>query len=118
MAKLQSWYVLLLFCKTKCVKLLISRNLMKNNNIFQIAVKRQNVSAIKHLVSKEVDLARKDSKLNNVFHFAATTNKELIEVMYIFFSSFYKDCFSVENNYICFYLDVGRESKLIKGTKR
>ena len=82
MAKLQSWYVLLLFCKTKCVKLLISRNLKKkkNNNIFQIAVKRQNVSAIKHLVSKEVDLARKDSKLNNVFHFAATTNKELIEV--------------------------------------
>ena len=91
MAKLQSWYVLLLFCKTKCVKLLISRNLMKNNNIFQIAVKRQNVSAIKHLVSKEVDLARKDSKLNNVFHFAATTNKELIEVyiyIYIFFLIF------------------------------
>ena len=80
MAKLQSWYVLLLFCKTKCVKLLISRNLKKNNNIFQIAVKRQNVSAIKHLVSKEVDLARKDSKLNNVFHFTATTNKEIIEV--------------------------------------
>lgn len=46
-----------------------------------IAVKRQNVSAIKHLVSKEVDLARKDSKLNNVFHFTATTNKELIEML-------------------------------------
>ena len=118
MAKLQSWYVLLLFCKTKCVKFLISRNLMKNNNIFQIAVKRQNVSAIKHLVSKEVDLARKDSKLNNVFHFAATTNKELIEVYILYIFHFLKDCFSVENNYICFYLDVGRESKLIKGTKR
>ena len=75
MAKLQSWYVQL-FCKIKG----ITKFNEKTTIFFQIAVKRQNVPAIKHLVSKEVDLARKDSKLNNVFHFTATTNKEIIEV--------------------------------------
>ena len=87
--------------------------------LFQIAVKRQNVSAIKHLVSKEVDLARKDGKLNNVFHFTATTNKEIIEVnmsnLHIFFFIFERFFFST---WYYLYLDLGRESNLIKGTKR
>ena len=92
----------------------------KTTIFFQIAVKRQNVPAIKHLVSKEVDLARKDSKLNNVFHFTATTNKEIIEVNIsnFHFLNFFSTWSESSNYTIYLYLDVGRESNVIKGTKR
>ena len=58
-------------------------NVQDSNGVtpLMIAVKKQNTSAIKHLVAhKEVDLNLRDSKGNNVYHYAARTEKEIIEV--------------------------------------
>ena len=58
-------------------------NVQDSNGVtpLMIAVKKQNTSAIKHLVAhKEVDLNLRDSKDNNVYHYAARTEKEIIEV--------------------------------------
>ena len=58
-------------------------NVQDSNGVtpLMIAVKKQNTSAIKHLVAhKEVDLNLRDSNGNNVYHYAARTEKEIIEV--------------------------------------
>ena len=45
-----------------------------------IAVKKENQNALKYLISKSANMNIVDNKKNNVFHLAATTSKEIIEV--------------------------------------
>ena len=45
-----------------------------------VAVKKQNLVALKFLVSKNVDLGLLDHKKDNVYHYAATSSKDIIQV--------------------------------------
>jgi calcium-independent phospholipase A2 len=46
-----------------------------------IAVKKQNVYAVRYLMTKKVDLSKVDGKKNNVFHYAATAGKDIIDAL-------------------------------------
>lgn len=45
-----------------------------------VAVTKQNLYALKHLMGKNADVAIVDNHLNNVFHHAASSSKDTIEV--------------------------------------
>ena len=49
-----------------------------------LAVQKKNEFALKHLALKNADFSLMDSKRNNVFHFAALSSKEIIEVCCMF----------------------------------
>lgn len=46
-----------------------------------IAVKKKNDFALKHLIAKNVDLSLMDDKRNNVFHYAASSSKDIIDIL-------------------------------------
>lgn len=46
-----------------------------------LAVQKKNEYALKHLVGKDADLSLIDATRNNIFHFAASSTKEIIEIL-------------------------------------
>ncbi len=45
-----------------------------------MALKKNNLAMVKLLLAKNVDLSKIDGKKNNVFHYAASSSKDIIEV--------------------------------------
>lgn len=49
-----------------------------------VAIKAQNLQAIKTLIGKKVSLDCVDNEANSVLHYAASTNKEIVTVSILF----------------------------------
>jgi hypothetical protein len=45
-----------------------------------LAIKKQNLYNVRHLIGKGASKASVDSKGNNVFHYAANTTKDIVKV--------------------------------------
>jgi ankyrin repeat protein len=53
-----------------------------------LALQKENSFMVKLLMAKKVDLTKLDKKGNSVFHYAAITSKEIIEVSVFFWIKF------------------------------
>ena len=49
-----------------------------------VAVKNTNIFMIRMLIAKGAPMTSTDRKSNSIFHFAAETNREIIEVQFLF----------------------------------
>ena len=46
-----------------------------------VAIKKENVYMTRYILSKKADTNIQDNKKNTIYHFAANTNKEMIEIV-------------------------------------
>ena len=46
-----------------------------------VAIKKENIPMTRYLLSKKADINIQDNKKNTIYHFAANTNKDMIEIV-------------------------------------
>ena len=74
-----------------------------SNILRMVAIKKENIYMTRYLLSKKADTNIQDNKKNTIYHIAANTNKEMIEIV-----SYYLGFMFVANNTFDFLLSTGR----------
>jgi len=72
-----------IYCSTNYLKIfsLINGVDDQGRTPLMVAIKVQNIYAIRYLIGKSASLSRQDCKGNNAYHYAATSKKEIVQVM-------------------------------------